>query len=255
MNADASYCLAAVRAGARDRFLASLFAPDGKRAALLALHAFDLEIARIAREASEPRLGEIRLHWWRDALTALSEGREVAHPVARELSRALATAGLPKEPLLALIEARAFDLYADPMPDMESLEAYLGETRSALIQMAALILAGPAARQAAEAAGLAGVAEGLSHILADLARTKARDQAFLPPAVDARAAAAHGLRRLAEARRHLAAIPPAALPAFLPAGLAGLHLERVAAHGGKVKLPSQFRRQMSLWWRARQNRF
>lgn len=255
MNADARYCLEAVRAGARDRFLASLFAPDGKRSALLALHAFDIEIARIAREVSEPRLGEIRLQWWRETVTAIAEGEDVAHPVARELSRAIAIGQLPVKPLLDLIEARAFDLYADPMPDMATLEAYLGETRAAPIQMAALIFTGPAASAAAEAAGLAGVAEGMAHILHDLPRTRALGQAFLPPAVEPRAAAVHGLRRLAEARGQLAAIPVAALPAFLPAGLAGLHLERVMADGEKAGPPSQFRRQIWLWWTARRNRF
>ena len=34
--------------------------------------------ARIAREVSEPRLGEIRLQWWRETVTAIAEGEDVA---------------------------------------------------------------------------------------------------------------------------------------------------------------------------------
>jgi len=255
VSADATYCLEAVRAGAKDRFLASLFAPDDRRPALLALYAFDIEIARIAREVSEPRLGDIRLQWWRETVTAIASGGEGAHPVARELARAIAIGHLPEKPFLDLIDARAFDLYADPIPDLTTLEAYLGETRAALIQMAALSLAGPAARAAAEAAGLAGVAEGMAHVLRDLARTRARGQVFLPQELTVPDAAAHGLRRLTEARRHLADIPPVALPAFLPAGLAGLHLDRVRRKGEAATPPSQFRRQIWLWWEAKHNRF
>ena len=37
-----------------------------------------------------------------------------------------------------------FDLYDDPMPSLNDLEGYAGETSSALIQLAAIVLAGGA---------------------------------------------------------------------------------------------------------------
>ena len=68
---DAEHVQELVRTGDRDRFLASLFAPDDARPALLALYAFNLEIGRIAASVSEPQLGLIRQQWWLDTLDAI----------------------------------------------------------------------------------------------------------------------------------------------------------------------------------------
>ena len=173
---DAEHVQELVRTGDRDRFLASLFAPDDARPALLALYAFNLEIGRIAASVSEPQLGLIRQQWWLDTLDAIFGRADVpGHPVAQELARAVEQGGLPKHALRNLVMAREFDLYSDPMPDMQGLEAYLGETSSALIQMASLVLVGPQAALCAEAAGLAGVAHGLALLL------NAGDSGHLPP--------------------------------------------------------------------------
>lgn len=231
-----------VRAGDRDRYLASLFAPDDKRQHLLALYAFNVEIARIRDVVSEPQIGLIRQQWWLDTLDALYAGEASDHPVAQALHGAITEGDLPKHALRNLVLAREFDLYADPMPDLQGLETYLGETSSALIQMAALILAGEQAQVCAEAAGLAGVAYGLARILA--AGTADR---YLPEGMTEADAKAHASRRLAEARALLPRLPQSTLPAFLPASLTGLYLS-----GG---MPSQFRRQLTMWWAARRDRF
>lgn len=253
------YCQDLVRAGDKDRFLANLFAPDTKRPHLMALHAFDLEIARVRQAVSEPRLGEIRLQWWLDTLDAIYAGETAAHPVAEALARAIAAGSLPKEALRNLILARRFDLYDDPMPSLAALEGYLGETSSAPIQLAALILAGPEAQAAAEAAGLAGVAYGLAALLRARPIHHARGQTYLPPDMDMADAIGHARRRLAEARELAARIPSAALPAFLPVSLTDLYLDRLDRLGEKALTAgadvSQFRRQWRLWWMARRNAF
>ena len=51
-----------------DRFLSALFAPPEKRPALLALYAFNHELARAREAAREPALALIRLHWWREVV-------------------------------------------------------------------------------------------------------------------------------------------------------------------------------------------
>jgi len=243
VNEAADHCIALVRQGDKDRFLATLFAPDEARPHLFALYAFNLEIARIRDSVSEPQLGLIRQQWWLDTLDAMTAGEVPAQPVAKALAQAIAEARLPTDPLRHLVIAREFDLQADPMPDLQALETYLGATSSALIQLAAVILAGPAAGAAAEAAGLAGVAFGLSQLLRD----SRRRQSHLPPDMDASVAASHARRRLGEARAAAGAIPEAALPAFLPVSLTELYLRRSE--------PTQFRRQIALWFAARRNRF
>lgn len=234
----------------RDRYLAALFAPDAARQALFALSAFAAEIARIAPSVSEPQIGLIRQQWWLDTLAAIYEGSGPGdHPVAVALARAIAAHRLPRAPLEALITAREFDLSGDAMPDLAALEAYLGRTQSALMQLGALILCGAEASRVSAAAGLAGVAYGAGRLLAGPAPARYLPGDWLGELGEAaarRRLAEHAEARLAAARALRPGLPPEALPALLPACLTGLDVA-----GGA----SQFRRQATLWWAARNNRF
>ena len=166
-----------VRQRDRDRYLSTFFAPDDKRAHLLALYAFNAEILKVRDTVSEPSLGMIRLQWWRDTIEAIHAGNALpGHPVAEALAHAIAEGGLPKQALIDLVTAHEFDLFHDRMPDLTALEAYMGEAYSRLIMMAAMILDREAAPKASECAGLAGVAQGLALVMGDPAH---RDP-FLP---------------------------------------------------------------------------
>ena len=133
------HCENLVREHDKDRYLAALFAPAQQRGALFAIYAFNVEIVRVAAFVREPMAGEIRLQWWRDVLNGERNGEAAANPVAAALRDTIARFALPTEPLLRLLEARAFDLYDDPMPDVAALEAYLDATSSGLIALAAFI--------------------------------------------------------------------------------------------------------------------
>src|ERR1700761_6769468 len=65
-----------------DRWLSSRFIADpAVRAEVVAVYAFDNELARAPRVASSALLGEMRLTWWREALEEIYEGRPVRqHP-------------------------------------------------------------------------------------------------------------------------------------------------------------------------------
>ena len=242
-----------VRDADKDRYLATLFAPADKRPHLFALYAFSTEVARIREAVSEPQPGEIRLQWWSDAIGQLYAGNVNDHPVLTGLAEALETVPLAKKAFLNLIEARRFDLYDDGMRTMNDLEGYAGETSSALIQMAALILAGDDARRAADAAGHAGVAYAITGLLRAVPMHRARGQMYVPEEFllankltvadfrDARWSDAMGLvfRRMRQAARdHLArarAVDPdvsiEAGPAFLPVSLVELYLEKMERTG------------------------
>jgi phytoene synthase len=245
----AAHCMELVRRHDRDGYLASLFAPDGRRPALLALYAFDLEVSRIAGAVSEAMLGEVRLQWWRETLEAVARGEAVAHPVAQELGRAMLAHQLPLAPFVALVTAHEFDLLHEPMRDVAALETYLGQTVSAVIQLAAIVLAGGDARHSADAAGLAGVALGLTRLIRRRAAGDLRVANFFPPELADEMAVIHARQRLAEARGLVRTISKTALPAFLPAGVAALDLVMP-----NRQVP-QFRRQLYMWWQARRNRF
>jgi len=237
-----------VRQHDRDRFLSSLFAPDGKRPNLLALYAFNVEVCRVRDVVSDPNIGLIRLQWWRDTVESLYEGGDGGgHAVAAALGQAIAAGGLPKQALLDLVTAHEFDLYHDRMPDVVSLEAYLGEACSRLIQMAAMLLDRAAAPKASDCAGLAGVAQGLALILGD---PRHRDP-FLPPGMDVAGAIAHAGNRLSQAMLLLNDLPKSLLPAFLPVSLTGLYLKKLAAAPDAPLQVSALRRQWHMWWTAK----
>ena len=246
-----SYCADLVKQFDPDRYLSTLFAPSEKRAGLFALYAFNLEIARIRESVSEPPLGEIRLQFWRDALGAIYGGQTHEHPVADALAEVVRNSDIPQQALLNLIEARTFDLYDDPMPSVNDLEGYLGETSSILIMLAGRILAGDATTAASDAAGHAGVAYGLTGLLRSVPVHRARGQCYLPKdileahqtspahilsgrwdggeqgALSALYEIAQG--HLDKAREVRTQVPEAALPAFLPVCLVEGYLKKCMA--------------------------
>lgn len=245
------HCQELVAKADKDRFLSCLFAPRDARPHLLALYAFNAEIARIRETVSEPQIGLVRQQWWLDSIDGIYAGGTPDHPVAQALAQAIAKGDLPKHALRNLIIAREFDLYDDPMPTLSDLEGYLGETSSSLIQMAALILGDGAA----EAAGLAGVAFGLAGVLRlQKPRYLPRDMVQSHGDLETiNQLCIHARKRLIEARALHGTIPPLSLPAFLPASLTELYLRRIE-RGGSLEV-SQLRRQLTLWWAARNNRF
>jgi phytoene synthase len=277
MQPDFTHCAALVREADRDRYLTILFAPAEHRDALFSLYAFNVEIARVRDLAREPMPGEIRLQWWREVLLGERAGEAAAHPVAAALRETLARYHMASDRVLALLDARAFDLYDEPMATVTDLEIYAIKTQSALFTMAAEIL-GPGAP--AELLTLdAGIAYTVAGILHGLARHASRRQLYVPldvldrhqvtpesifagQADEALRAALGEMRALA--RRHLAmaqaklkSAPPEILPALLPAALIAPALRRMERPDYQ---PFQFapaapwRRQWQLWRAARDPR-
>ncbi len=264
---DFDYCSHLVRRFDRDRYLAAQFAPKGLRAALLGLYAFNVELGLIRENVTDPNFGEMRLQWWRDTVSQIYRAERLDNPVARALSDAAMVGRLSKEGLLNMIEARTFDLYDDPMPTLNDLEGYLGETSSAVILMASLVLTHGEDSACAEAAGYAGIAYGLTGLMRSLAHHIAQGQCYFPGDVltrweltpetlkdggDAlplmvRSLCTHVSKRQQEARVRLSTVPTQAIPAFLPSSLVDLYLPKIRAAGPKlthhVPEVAQFRRQ------------
>jgi phytoene synthase len=91
-----------------DRWLASRFiAARGARADVIALYAFDHELARASVVTSSDIAAEIRLTWWRDALDEIYSGAGARrHPVAQGLATVATARALPHARLEAMIDAR-----------------------------------------------------------------------------------------------------------------------------------------------------
>src|SRR5215475_3905886 len=103
-----------------DRYLTVPFAAPDKRDALLALYAFNHELARAREMVSEPPLALIRLQWWREVV----EGAARRHEVASPLSEAIASGALDRADLRALVDAR--EIEAEPsIPTRAAWRDYL----------------------------------------------------------------------------------------------------------------------------------
>lgn len=179
-----------LKANDRDRYQNSLLARGEARDAIQALFAFSADVAAVRERVHEPAPGEIRLQWWHDALEGEQHGDVSQNPVADALLWAVDTCRLPRAPLLALIAARRFDLYDDPMPDIGTFEGYAGETVSVLFQLAAMVLdGGREVPGSADAAGHMGVADALLGHIRAFGFNASRGRLFLPASVFA----AHGV--------------------------------------------------------------
>ena len=139
-----------------DRWLSSRFIADPRRRTdVIAVYAYDHELARAPRVASNPLMGEIRLTWWREVLDeAYGDGVVRRHPTALALAQAIARRALPRGPLEDMIDARYRELSADPMKLGEALEWADGTAGSASV-IAAHVLDPAADRDKAAAGGRA----------------------------------------------------------------------------------------------------
>ena len=245
------YAASFLREADRDRYFATLLLKPAERAAVQALYAFSADVASIRDRAREPAAGEIRLQWWVDAIKGEGHGSVRQNPLAGALLDAIAAYRLPAGPLLRLLAARRFDLYQDPMPDVQSFEGYAGETVSVLYQLAAMILNAGEEIETGDAAGHLGVAQAIVGHLRAFGFNASTGRIFLPMSIFSANGVTDGeilagreseglfaaLQQLAElATEHLDAaetavqkLPRKLRPAFASAALLGGQLKRTAA--------------------------
>jgi len=165
------------------RYYSTLVLDESSRNDVQSLYAFAVEISRIRSMITEPAPGEIRLQYWVDLLSNSAHGDTSQNPIASALLATIKRHDLPVAPLLRMLEARRFDLYDDPMPDLTSFEGYAGETGSMLYQLATLIVNKGEDAGAATAAGHMGVAHALIGHMLNVEETLSRGQIFLPMAI------------------------------------------------------------------------
>jgi phytoene synthase len=137
-----------------DRWLSSRFIAEPQaRADVITLYAYDHELARAPRVASNALLGEIRLTWWREVLEEAYAGLPVRHhPTAQALAEMAARRRLSRGTLEAMIDARYRELDASPMSGPELADWAQG-TGGAAAVLAAHILDPDGPSEAARAAG------------------------------------------------------------------------------------------------------
>lgn len=263
-----------------DRFLTALFAPATRRDGLLALYAFNAELARIREQVREPMMGMIRLQWWRDEIAKLYEGKgDGRHAMLAALASAIVRSKLPQALFQTLINAREADLSATPHATQDAFLAYAAQTSAPLGEAAARLLGATeepslqAARQTAEAYALSGLLRAVPFLAAQqqtmlpldvLQRhSLTPDMLFQAQPPDRLPLAIKDLSILAEEKRRVAkaqqdTLPRATRRALLPVlmwnDLAALYLRTLRAQAHDVFAPRVTMRHplrgAVLLWRA-----
>ncbi len=187
---------ALVRRHDPDRFFTALFAPAEQREALLALYAFNHELARAREVASQPLLALIRLQWWREVV----EGTRRRHEVAGPLGEAIDAGKLHVPDLLAMIEAREAET-EEAIPDLTAWLGYLSGSAGGLAVAAGRLLGAEELDRARLRA--LGTAYGVAGQLRSVAVLAAQGRCLLPQDV----LGAHGLTP-----EHVVRSPEAASP-------------------------------------------
>src|SRR6185503_2658949 len=131
MDHDARYCAEAVRRLDPHLYIAALFAPEPARTDLFALYAFNLELATVREQVSEPLIGQIRLQWWRDTIADIYRGATRETPVVRALKTAIERHSVPRVLFDGVIDARERDV-ADQPTNLADLVAYAEGTGGTL---------------------------------------------------------------------------------------------------------------------------
>jgi len=187
--ADVAYCVDEIRQGDRDRYLTTLLAPAGGRAALSVLYAFKLEVEKTHAVVSEPLLGQIRLQWWRDSLDGIYAGRPLRHAVVTPLAHIVDRRGLDRALFDRIIDGHERDLDIAPFADMAELESHCRAVEGSLVALAMAVLGEPPQGSRLELARTAGVAIGIAGLL----RRMAANRRSGPLPVPAEVASMHGL--------------------------------------------------------------
>jgi len=233
-----------------------MMAPVERRAGLMVLYAFNLEIARAPWLTREAMIAEMRLQFWADMVAgARTADAAPAHDVATPLAD-LIRHGLPVEPLLAMINARRWSIthhaLDDPSDDPrgDALSRFLDDTAGSVMWLGAHLLGAPPA------------AEG---VVRDMAHASGLAALFLAvPALDAAAKspfpnspdsalqdmAQDGLLRLAKARDGRRLVPKSAAAALSAGVMARPVLGRAAKNPACIAAgtlaPPEFQKRLRL---------
>lgn len=205
-----------------ERRLALSYVAGGRKSALEVLWRLDAAFAQLVSSSSQPIAAQVKLAWWREALTALDTGPAPAEPLLQAIKEQLLPVGLTGAELAELVDGWE-QLVANETLSSADLLTYGSSRGGALFHLSARLL-GSKPIVGLEAAGV-------GWALIDLARHSSK-------ADEAEAAAEAAARHLAEAPRHW----PSRLR---PLGMLVVLARRDAA-GAEAEVPASPRRMLRM---------
>jgi len=120
----------------RERFDSLRHLDSERRKEIAAIYSFNLELANIAWNVSEPELGYLKLRWWEDYINDINDVHSFGeNEYLIILSKLVAEGKLHRSNLLRLIKAREFDCSKKPFDSLEQQIKYLRDTSQNLLFM------------------------------------------------------------------------------------------------------------------------
>ena len=245
---DIQACAAIVQKADPDRFAAVMATPVAMRDVLFPIHAMAVEVARAPWATKEDMIAEMRVQWWRDALSEIAEGRSVRrHEVVSPLAKILQpeTANM----LDGFVEVRRWDIYKQPFEDEAHFRDYLVQSSASLYRAICLSLG-----ESEEGCEEFGYAAGLANYLQAVPKLEELGRI---PLLDGRESAVSelaqsGLSALQKAKR--LRLSKTVRYAFLPGWQTKAVLTKAAKHPGLVAQgalqSSEASKKVSLLWKA-----
>ena len=268
----------AARVHEPDHTIAAMLAPRTVRVDLITLAAYCGEVRRIPLSVSDATLGEIRLQWWRDVVSAGAQGGLSGNPIADEMVRLVARHDLPLDLVLAPLEAASRELQGDAFDDDASWLAYLDQAEGAAMRLAFRVLSQTETSAAASALNSAGRAYAACRLALRLPELTAKGRWPVPaslvslgdpracPEVQARtilrqaadALCQQALQEAGVARGAMRSLPKTLIEALLPVALVPAYAKAIAGpRRDALREPAQIApltRLFRLWWASKTRR-
>lgn len=122
-----------------DKYLAVLFAPKDKKAALAALFNYHYQVSQIPLEVSEQMIGMIKFQWWRDVFEEIKEDRPPRpHPILLGLQHS----NVNYDHLIKILDYYEKLLDGWRPVKLEELEDFIQHTDLIIFEQAANIMEG-----------------------------------------------------------------------------------------------------------------
>ncbi len=172
------YCQDKAAPGGSSLYYSLLHQAPAQRRAIIAVHAFGLEIREVVNDCRDDDIALQTLQWWRTEIARAHAGN-ATHPVCLALQPAMTAFDLPQVQFLQIIDGYERDLRQVAYPSFAELDIYCQHVAGTLQQLTAKICTFQR-QETLDYARKLGSAIQLSHILRNIHTDSRRGKIYLP---------------------------------------------------------------------------
>jgi len=155
-----------------DRTVALNYVPVARRDAVKALWVLDVALGQLVRTTREAMVGQLRMTWWHERLSALDNGERLSEPVLAALAEHVLHHDVSGAAMAGLIDG--WEVLLDPPPlGAEALDQYARDRGGRLFALTARLISGAEPSEAGARWALVDLATHATEPLAGAAREAA----------------------------------------------------------------------------------